>query len=201
MQETDSNTADDPDTTDDDVSADKALNESFSTDATDSALEQGLEASDSEQPQAELEQMADRILRLQAEMENLRSRMSREIAETRRYAALPLMRDLLPVVDNMARAMEAVPGAQSVESLLEGFKLVKQQLLGALAQHQCTEIAALGEPFDPNIHEAIQQSPAEDIPAQSVCLVTQNGYQLHDRVIRPSQVIVSTGPGAEPDDR
>ncbi len=136
----------------------------------------------------------DRVLRLQAEMENLRSRTAREILDERRYAPLPLARDLLPVVDNMDRAIEAAEQTADAGSLLEGFKLVRQQLLAALQQHHCQPIDALGKPFDPQIHDAILQQPSEEQPANRVLQETQVGYQLHDRVVRPAQVIISTGP-------
>jgi molecular chaperone GrpE len=145
---------------------------------------------------AELAAEKDRALRLQAEMENLRARTSREIAESTRYAALPFMRDLLPVVDNIERAIDAANKQGDSQSLLEGFKLVHQQLLNALAQHNCVKIDAQGEPFDPQFHAAILQQPSDEVPANHVLLVAQAGYKLHDRVVRPAQVIISTGPTA-----
>jgi molecular chaperone GrpE len=138
----------------------------------------------------------DRSLRLQAEMENLRTRTAREISEQSRYAALPILRDLLPVVDNIERAIEAATQAGEAPSLLEGFKLVHQQLLNTLQQHNCTQIEALGKPFDPQFHAAILQQPSNEVPANHVLLVAQAGYKLHDRVVRPAQVIISTGPAA-----
>jgi molecular chaperone GrpE len=138
----------------------------------------------------------DRALRLHAEMQNLRSRTSREIAEERRYAALPVLRDLLPVVDNIDRAIEAAEKAGEAENLLEGFRLVRQQLMTTLSRHQCEPIAAENSPFDPNFHQAILQQPSTEVPAGHVSMVTQPGYKLHDRVVRPAQVIVSSGPPA-----
>lgn len=138
----------------------------------------------------------NRSLRLQAEMENLRARTAREISEQTRYATLPLIRDLLPVVDNIDRAIEAANQAGDASSLLEGFKMVRQQLITALAQHNCTQIEALGQPFDPQFHAAIMQQASDDVPANDVLLVAQAGYKLHDRVVRPAQVIISTGPAA-----
>lgn len=143
---------------------------------------------------AELAAEKDRCLRLQAEMENLRARTSREIADHRRYASVPLIRDLLPVVDNIERAIEAAEKAGDAGSLLEGFKLVHQQLLTLLKQHHCEPIPALGEPFDPQVHDAMLQQPSAEVPANHVALVAQTGYQVHDRVVRPAQVIISTGP-------
>jgi len=144
-------------------------------------------------PNSELEAEKDRVLRLQAELQNVRTRLSRELADERRYAPLSLLRDLLPVVDNIDRAIEAAEQQGEAESLLEGFKLVRQQLVAILEQHQCQAIDALGQPFDPQVHEAILKQPSEEHPADHVSLVVQQGYQLHDRVVRPSQVIVSAG--------
>ena len=148
---------------------------------------------------AELNEQKDRYLRLQAEMQNLRNRTTREIADERRYGPISLLRDILPVVDNIDRAIEAAGQEGETSGLLEGFQLVRQQLLGVLEQHKCVAIEGLGEPFDPQVHEAILTQPSEEYPANHVTMVTQQGYQLHDRVVRPSQVIVSAGP-AEADD-
>ena len=127
-------------------------------------------------------------------MQNLRNRTSREIADERKYAALPVLRDLLPVVDNIDRAIEAAEKSGEAENLLAGFRLVKQQLHTLLASHQGEMIPAEGEIFDPNFHQAILQQPSADVPAGQVMMVTQPGYKLHDRVVRPAQVIVSAAP-------
>jgi molecular chaperone GrpE len=156
----------------------------------DPALSESAEAD----PAAELASANDRLLRLHAEMQNLRNRQSREIADERRYAALPVCRELLPVVDNIDRAIEAAEKAGEAEMLLEGFRLVRQQLATILNQHHCQPIDAAGQPFDPNFHEAILQQPSPDVPAGTVMMVTQRGYRMHDRVVRPAQVIVSSGP-------
>jgi len=141
----------------------------------------------------ELAAANDRYLRLQAEMQNLRNRTSREIADERKYAALPVLRDLLPVLDNIGRAIEAAEKAGEAENLLAGFRLVRQQLETILTRHECVPISPEGELFDPNFHQAILQQPSADVPANHVIMVTQTGYKLHDRVVRPAQVIVSSG--------
>ena len=150
--------------------------------------------SDASALEAELAAERDRNLRLRAELENVRSRSSREIAENLKYASLPLVRDLLPVVDNIDRALEAATKAGDSGPLVEGFRLVRQQLINVLSQHNFREIPAQGEPFDPQFHAAILQQPSNDVAANHVIMVTQPGYQVHDRVVRPSQVIVSSGP-------
>jgi molecular chaperone GrpE len=171
-------------------------NDDEAIDVAHEAGEQGLtEAlSDTEQLTADLAAANDRVLRLQAEMQNLRNRTSREIADERRYAALPVLRDLLPVIDNIDRAIEAAEKAGEADNLLEGFRLVRQQLMTTLSRHQCEPIPAEGELFDPHFHEAILQQPSPDVPAGHVMMVTQPGYKLHERVVRPAQVIVSSGP-------
>ena len=148
---------------------------------------------DSNQLASELAAANDRALRLQAEMQNLRNRTSREIADERRYAALPVLRDVLPVLDNIQRAIEAAEKAGEADNLLAGFRLVRQQLETILTRHHAEPIAAEGEPFDPHFHEAILQQPSPDVPADHVMMVTQPGYKLHERVVRPAQVIVSSG--------
>ncbi|MCH2114527.1 MAG: nucleotide exchange factor GrpE [Pirellulales bacterium] len=147
----------------------------------------------------ELAAEKDRALRLQAEMENLRSRTAREINEERRYAPLAVIRHLLPVIDNIDRAIEAAQASSEAAGLLEGFKLVRQQLVAVLEQHACERIKDVGQPFDPQVHEAILQQPSDQHPADHVMLVTEVGYRLHDRVVRPSKVIISSGPPATED--
>jgi molecular chaperone GrpE len=99
------------------------------------------------------------------------------------------------VVDTIDRAIEAAEKSGEAGNLLAGFRLVKQQLHTLLNNHQVDSIAAESEIFDPNFHQAILQQPSADVPAGQVMMVTQAGYKMHDRVVRPAQVIVSAGPG------
>ena len=140
---------------------------------------------------AQLEKAEDRALRSQAELENYRKRVARDLQVERRYAHLPLMRDLLPVLDNMDRAIEAAEQTHDADGLLEGVKMVAQQLQGVFGTYHCVKIEALGRPFDPHQHEAVLQQPSDQHPAGTVLQVVQTGFQLHDRVVRPAQVIVS----------
>lgn len=153
---------------------------------------------DIEQLRAELDLAKDRALRFQAELDNYRKRVSRQMDEERRYAQVPLIRDLLPVLDNVARAVEAAEKTADAASLLEGFRLVAKQLQGVLERHHCTPIEALHERFDPHLHEAILQQPSSEFPPNTVLDVVQAGYRVHDRVVRPAQVIVAK---AEPESR
>lgn len=142
--------------------------------------------------QAEAAEARDRALRAQAELDNVRKRLYREMDEVRKYADLPLLADLLPVMDNIGRAIEAAQKAADAAAIVEGFKLVQQQLETVFNRHHCKRIEALGRPFDPHLHMAIMQQPSADHAPNTILLVAQEGYQLHDRVIRPSQVIVAS---------
>ncbi len=142
----------------------------------------------------ELAEANGRALRAQAELENFRKRIRREMDEQQRYAITPLLREILPVVDDMQRAIAAAEKSSDAASLLEGVKMVEARLRSVLGQHGCRMIEAHGTPFDPAQHEAILQQPSSEHEPGSVMQVTQQGYQLHDRVIRPAQVIVSQEP-------
>lgn len=139
----------------------------------------------------DLTEATNRALRAQADLENFRKRSQREVEEERRYANLPLLRDLLPVLDNISRAVEAAGKSPEAESFITGFRMVGKQLDDTLAKYGCLKIEAAGQPFDPHLHQAISQQPSKDVPANTVLYVAQDGYKLYDRVVRPAQVIVS----------
>jgi molecular chaperone GrpE len=162
----------------------------------DEAADAAFEASEHEigKLRTDLEDASDRVLRAQAELENYRKRARRELEDERRYAALPLLGDLLSVLDDLYRAIDAAEKSPQSAGLLDGIKLVAQRLESILSKHDCKRIDALGQPFDPAFHEAISQQPSADHPPGTVVLVAQEGYLLYDRVVRPAQVIVSTSP-------
>ena len=147
----------------------------------------------------ELRDANQRVLRVQAELENYRKRVRREMEDERRYAIVPLVKDLLHVVDNLERAIAAAQTSPDRQGLLEGVKMVASQLEGVLSQHHCQKVADVGAPFDPNQHQAIAQEPSGEHSAGTVTRAAQVGYKLYDRVIRPAQVFVSTG-AAEKDE-
>lgn len=147
-----------------------------------------------ERLRATAEQADKRVLMAQAEAENFRKRMRRDVEEQLRFAALPIVTDILGVRDNLLRALDAAQNATDSTGLQEGVAMVAKQLDNALAKYSIEEIPALGEVFDPNSHEAISQMPSDEYPAGNVMHVAQSGFRMHDRVIRPSQVIVSSGP-------
>ena len=136
----------------------------------------------------------DAMLRMQAEMENLRKRMARDLERSRRLALEQVMNDLLPVRDSLERGLEAAEGAGTVEALREGKLMTMKMLCKVMADHGLEEIDPRGQPFNPEFHEAISMLPSEDAPADTVLEVVQKGYRLHERLIRPARVVVSRGP-------
>ncbi|EMI19282.1 GrpE nucleotide exchange factor [Rhodopirellula maiorica SM1] len=159
----------------------------------------GIESRDEEMERlrASSESAEKRVLQAQAEAENFRKRMRRDFEDQLRYAAVPLVNDLLQVRDNLHRAIEAAGSTSESDGLREGVAMVAKQLDDTLAKYQIREIPAAGELFDPNYHEAISQIPSDEHAAGTVAHVAVTGFQMHDRVIRPSQVIVSTGPASD----
>jgi len=143
---------------------------------------------------AERDDCQNRLLRAHAELDNYRKRVQRERDEERRYAAGTLARDVLPVFDNLQRAIAAAEKGGTVDDLRQGVQIVLQQGLETLARHQITRIPAEGEPFDPNYHEALTQIPSAEHPPMTVLQEVEAGYKLHDRILRPSKVIVSSAP-------
>ncbi len=142
--------------------------------------------------EAKLHEAEQRALRIHADLENFRKRAVRDREDALKYANSRLMNDLLPVIDNLQRATQSHDADAPVEGLLEGVDMVVQQLNAVLAQHSCNVIDTDGD-FDPNVHEAILQQPSDEVPAGQIIMATQTGYKLHDRVLRPTQVIVSKG--------
>ena len=137
--------------------------------------------------------------RAQADLENHRKRTQKDAAETRKYATMNLVRDLLPGLDNLQRGLRAAETTGNLEELVNGMEMVFGQFEGILRSHAALPIEAVGRPFDPNLHEAVQQLPSQEHPAMTVIQELERGYILHDRVVRPSKVIVSSGTAAEAD--
>ena len=145
---------------------------------------------------AERDAMTQKWLLAVADLENYRRRVQKDAEQERRYAALPLARDILPALDNLHRALEAAKNGGDVKQLVEGVQMVAKQLDEVLAKHSVDPINAVGKAFDPNLHQALQQVPAPGKPPMTVLAEYERGYTMHDRVVRPSTVIVSA-PAAE----
>jgi molecular chaperone GrpE len=169
------------------------------TNATDEAGEQVLD--DLEALRAKLqstEQKRDEYLdlaqRARADFENYQKRMARDLVQERRYAQAPLASDLLPALDNLERAIAAAEQAGEQGPLVQGVSMVHTQLLDILRRHGVTRIEAQDQPFDPNLHQAVMQQPSKDHPPMTVVQVLEQGYLIHERVLRPARVVVSTTP-------
>jgi molecular chaperone GrpE len=145
-----------------------------------------------EAARAERDANYDLYLRAQAELQNFRRRAQKEAEETRQYQALPVARDLLPALDNLHRALAAAEASGSVKDLVNGVQLVAKQIEAALGRHGLVPIDSTGKPFDPNLHQAIQQVQTDEHPPMTVVQEVERGFTLKDRVVRPSTVIVST---------
>ncbi len=143
--------------------------------------------------------LKDKVLRTLAEMENLRRRTEREIADARTYATTNFARDVLTVADNMRRALETVPAEAraaaegTMLAILEGIELTERDLLKTLERHGIRKIEPKGERFDPNLHQAMFEVPDPSVPNGTVREVVQAGYVIGDRVLRPALVGVAKG--------
>ncbi len=146
---------------------------------------------------AEAAQWKDQALRQRAELENFRKRMSRETAEIRRYAAAALIEDLLPVLDNFDFGLQAALQQGADNAIATGMNMVRRQLDDFLATNGVREITGQGETFNPAIHEAVATETSDQSPEGAILRVNRKGYQLHDRVLRAPQVVVSSGPADE----
>jgi len=158
----------------------------------------------------ETAEMKNRLLRALADMENLRKRTEREVADARQYGIASFARDILGVTDNFRRALEAIgpelrAGADAaVTSLIEGVELTERELLKTLEKNGIRKIEPLGEKFDPNLHQAMYEVPDPSVLSGSVIQVVQPGYVIGERILRPALVAVAKGgpkaaaPASEP---
>jgi molecular chaperone GrpE len=136
-------------------------------------------------------------LRERAETENFKKRMQREKGEALRFAAEPIVRDLIPVIDNLERAVDHAASGGNGQPLLEGVRIVLKDALSVLERHGVARVEATGGSFDPNRHEAVVQIPDAKKPPNQVVQQFAPGYTLHDRLLRPAKVGVSTKPVVE----
>jgi molecular chaperone GrpE len=142
----------------------------------------------------ELAEKNDRLLRALAETENIRRRAQRDRDESAKYAAESLLRDIVPVLDNLDRGLDAARSAGDGGRIVDGIELVRREFLKVLERHGVTRYSALGQRFDPNHHEAIARVVSVDSEPDTVVGETVPGYSLRGRVIRPAQVAVAAAP-------
>lgn len=164
--------------------------------AADSAEDQSAEVVEEELDElaaalAERDEYKDLALRAKADFENYRKRADKRVAETRGVAIASVIRELLPVVDNLDRAVEAAGDAAQGDGFAEGVRLVHADLHNVLDRLGLTQLDPTGEQFDPNFHEAISQAPAGEAAAGTILEVVQKGFQLGEVVVRPARVVVA----------
>lgn len=150
-----------------------------------------------EEARAESEAATDKLMRLAAEFDNYKKRNIKEQESIRKYAAQNLIKELLPILDNLERAIDSANESNEVNSLIDGVKMILRQLYTVLEKEGVSVIKAVGETFDPNFHEAVVHVPSDEYPENVIVQEYQKGYILHDRIIRPSMVAVSKGPVEE----
>ena len=149
--------------------------------------------------EAERADLKDKLLRILADMENLRRRTEREVADARAYAVTNFARDMLTVADNIRRGIESVPAEArqadegALKSLIEGVELTERDFLKSLERHGVRRLDPQGQKFDPNLHQAMFEVPNPDVPNGTVVQVVQTGYVIGDRVLRPALVGVAKG--------
>lgn len=142
--------------------------------------------------QKKLDQKDDQYLRAEAEIQNMTTRFNKERAQILKYDGQDLAKSILPVLDNLERALQIKVTDDNGKQLMKGIQMTHDHLVAALKDHDITEIEAEGKPFDPNLHQAVQTVPAQgDQKPDTVAKVLQAGYQLKDRVLRPSMVVVT----------
>jgi len=141
----------------------------------------------------ELQALNDKYLRLAAEFDNYKRLAQRDQRDQIRFGNEQLLKELLPVVDNLERAIKASKEDGSREVLIQGVELTLKQLAGALNKFGVQAIPTVGEPFDPSGHQAVASVPSEQVPSQHVVEEFQRGYRLHDRILRAAMVTVSAG--------
>ncbi len=144
----------------------------------------------------------DRLLRVSAEFENFKKRTSREMDELRKFSNESILKELLPVVDNLERAISSASEADgSSQGVIKGVEMTQREILKVFSQFGVKPIEAIGQPFDPIYHQAIMQEETDEKPENTVTKEMQRGYLIHDRLLRPSMVVVSkptqVAPGAE----
>lgn len=175
----------------------ESADDTSQAEATDEVFAEGVQTAANEGAddlRAEIAELNDKLLRSHAELENFRRRTQKEAAESIKYQAMPVIRDFLPGLDNLQRAIDATEQTGDTQSLVDGVKMVAKQFQDVLKAYSAESINPEGASFDPNLHEALTQAPSADHPPMTILQVVETGYRIHDRVIRPAKVIVSCAP-------
>lgn len=141
------------------------------------------------------ESAKEQSLRSQAEAQNARRRAEQDVEKAHKFGLEKMVNDLLPVVDNLERSLAAIDsGNEAFAAVIEGIQLTHKSFVDALARHQVIAVSPEGEPFDPNLHQAVSAVPNPDVEPNTVLNCFQKGYTLHGRLVRPAMVVVSKAP-------
>jgi len=155
-----------------------------------------------EAKEKEAEETYDRLLRTSAEFDNFKKRSSREMDEFRKFANQSLIKEMLAVVDNLELAMNSTNGHKAIDKdLLQGLEMTHKEILKVFEKFNVKPIDAKGQPFDPTFHEAVMQEETNDSPKNTVINELQRGYLIHDRLLRPSMVVVAKPKESKEDDK
>ncbi|MGX7389578.1 nucleotide exchange factor GrpE [Dolosigranulum pigrum] len=176
--------------------SDEPVKEEEAEAQVDESAEETSEASSEQselvQLQADYDELSDRLIRTQAEMQNIQRRHKRDKEATLKFRAQALAKDIIPAIDNLERALQTEVDTTSAENFKKGVQMVLGSLQAALKQNNIEQVEALGKPFDPTVHEAVAQIPASDgQESGEVIEVLEKGYTLHDRVLRAAKVVVA----------
>lgn len=158
-------------------------------------LLQGEQLSETEELKQQVSDANDNVLRIQAEMQNMRRRAERDVENAHKFALDKFSADLLPVVDNLERALSAINADdESQKAIAEGIELTLKSFVDVLKRFKVESVDPAGQPFDANFHQAVSMVPNPDLEANTVMDVFQKGYTLNGRLIRPAMVVVSSAP-------
>jgi molecular chaperone GrpE len=173
--------------------SDQAGNERLSNEETEQELLEEEQVSETEQLQQQVADANDNVLRIQAEMQNMRRRAERDVENAHKFALDKFSADLLPVVDNLERALSAIDSEdESQKAIAEGIELTLKSFLDVLVRFKIEAVDPAGQPFDANLHQAVSMVPNPDMEPNTVMDVFQKGYTLNGRLIRPAMVVVSS---------
>jgi len=143
--------------------------------------------------QAEKDELNDKMLRMAAELENFKKRIEREKQNAIKFAEEALLKELLPTIDNLERALAMEQTNEDAIKLHEGVELTLKGLMSTVEKYGLSPIDSVGQPFDPNVHEALTMEASDEIPAQSIITEFEKGYYYKDKLLRAAKVVVSKG--------
>lgn len=174
-----------------------ATENAANAEASESAAEQAVDPIQA--LQNECDQLKNENLRLIAEMRNQQQRAARDKSEALKYAEAAFARDLLLILDDLERTQESAKSATDASAVADGVRIVYEHFLKVFKDHNIEPIEAVGKPLDPTYHEAMMTQPHDDAPAGQVVEEVARGFRMHERVVRPARVIVSSGPAGDVD--